>query len=221
MKKLKYISILFALTLSISLFSQENKKPLTVDGVLTKITPSENLDFWILVKNNDGINEEIYTSGTKKEYTTQTSGFKLIPVEKTFYYIVYSKKGNIEYITEIAALKGFFGKINNAQEAALSAFLEGYFIDEHFTDVAANYYEDVKNYYLDLGKITSKECPYQKKYFTLTVNKATGEISNVKENGTYIEVYTKKCTNNPRLLKIENKVEQQEEPKKQSSKAKK
>jgi hypothetical protein len=82
---------------------------------------------------------------------------------------------------------------------------EGYFVDEEFNDLAGNYAEDNKNYYLEIGKLTSKECPYQKKHFNITVNKATGEVSNIKDDGTYIELYNKKCTNNPRLLKIEKK----------------
>jgi len=188
---------------------------------LTKIVPNDKIDFWALVYNNYGRNEEIKTSGTKKDYIPQFSGFSLAPADESFYYVVYSKAGNLNYITEINGLKDLIGKIDNAEEAALSAVLDGYIIDEQFTDVAANYYEDSTNYYLDLGKVTSKECPYQKTHFTLTVNKVSGKISKVEDNGTYIELYTKKCPNNPRLLKIEKKEEPQDEPKKKPSKKRK
>lgn len=188
---------------------------MNVESVLGKIIPDAKTDFWALVYNEYGRNTELKVSGKKKDYVPQFSGFNLRPASDSFYYIVYSSGGSISYITELKDLKGFMGKINNPEEAALSAVLEGYFIDESFVDVAANYYEDKTNYYLDLGKVTSLECPYQKKHFTLTVDKTTGAISNVKENGTYMEVYNKKCTNNPRLLKIEKKEEPKDDPKKQ------
>lgn len=203
------------------MFSQEKKKFFSVQNVLAKIIPNNQVDFWALVQNNYGKNEELKISGNKKDYVPQFSGFNLSPTEDSFYYIVYSKAGKLNYITEISGLKDFIGKVDNAEEAALSAVLEGYIIDEQFVDVAGNYYEDKTNYYLDLGKVTSKECPYEKKHFTLTVNKATAQISQVKENGTYIELYTKKCPNNPRLLKIEKKEEPKDEPKKKPAKKRK
>ncbi|MCY0969064.1 hypothetical protein [Chryseobacterium wangxinyae] len=209
------ISIILFLFLGTFLFSQEKKKFFNTQNVLAKIIPNDKIDFWALIQNNYGKNEELKTSGTKKDYTPQFSGFNITPTEDSFYYIVYSKGGNTSYITEISGLRDFIGKVDNAEEAALSAVLDGYIIDEQFVDVAGNYYEDKTNYYLDLGKVTSKECPYEKKHFTLTVNKATAQISQVKENGTYIELYTKKCPNNPRLLKIEKKEEEpKDEPKK-------
>ena len=84
----------------------------------------------------------------------------------------------------------------------------------HFIQKLKDLPEDISNYYLDLGKLISKECPYQKKHYTLTISKVTGTINFVKDNGSYIELYNKKCTNNPRLLKIEKKEEPKDEPKK-------
>lgn len=164
----------------------------------------------MLVYNSYGKNQEIRTSGDKKDYTPQFAGFNLFPDEDSFYYIAYATGGKMNYITDLEDLKKFVGKIDNAEEAAIVLTADGYMVDEEFKDVAGNYYEDSANYYLDLGKLTSKECPYQKTHYTLTVNKATGTVSKVKDNGTYIELYNKKCANNPRLLKIEKK----EEPKK-------
>ena len=213
----------FFLTLGVFLYSQDKnkKKFLSTQNVLSKIIPNDKIDFWVLVQNNYGRNEELKISGTKKDYLPQSSGFNITPTEDSFYYIVYSKAGKINYITEVAGLKDLIGKVDNAEEAALSAVLDGYLIDEQFVDVAGNYYEDKTNYYLDLGKVTSKECPYEKKHFTLTVNKATAQVSKVMENGTYIELYTKKCANNPRLLKIEKKEEPVDEPKKKPVKKRK
>lgn len=212
------ISLLFFLFLSTLAFSQEKKKFFNIHNVLLNIIPNHTVDSWTLVHNNYGKNEEIKTSGTKKEYVPQFAGFNIVPAEDSFYYIAYSKGGKVNYITALPDLKDFIGKVDNAEEAALLAVLEGFVIDEQFVDIAGNYYADKTNYYLDLGKVTSKECPYQKTHFTLTVNKASGAITQIKDNGTYIELYTKKCPNNPRLLKIEKKEEPKDEPKKQPAK---
>ncbi|WP_228376413.1 hypothetical protein [Chryseobacterium sp. JAH] len=209
---------MFFLLLGIFIFSQEKKKNFSTQNVLTRIIPNDKIDFWVLVQNNYGKNEELKIAGTKKDYLPQSSGFNITPTEDSFYYIVYSKGGKINYITEINGLKDFIGRVDNVEEAALTQVLEGYVIDEQFADVAGNYYEDGTYYYLDLGKVTSKECPYEKRHFTLMMNKATAQISQVKENGTYIELYTKKCANNPRLLKIEKKEEPKDEPKKKPAK---
>jgi len=194
--------------------AQEKKKFSSNQNILKSIIPNDKTDFWVLVYNTYGKDQEIKVSGTKKSYTPQFSGFDLFPDEDSFYYIAYSKNGQMNYVNDLAGLKTFIGKIDNVQEAAIDATVEGYFVDEEFEDIAGNYYEDKTNYYLDLGKLTSKECPYQKTHYTLTVNKSTGAVTHVKDNGTYIELYNKKCPNNPRLLKIEKKEEKQDEPKK-------
>ena len=221
MKILKNTGVLVLMFFSVFVFSQEKKKFTNTQNVLAKIIPNDKFDFWVLVYNSYGKNQEVKASGTKKDYLPQFSGFDLTPSEDTFFYIVNSKGGKISYITELKDLKPFIGDIDNAEEAALSAVLEGYIIDEEFVDLAANYYQDAKNYYLDLGKVTSKECPYQKKHFTITVSKSAGKIENIKENGSYIELYNKKCINNPRLLKLEKKEETKDDPKKQPAKKRK
>ncbi|WP_213277575.1 hypothetical protein [Chryseobacterium indologenes] len=202
-------TILTFLLLGVLVFSQEKKKFSSIPNILQQINPGNRVDSWILVYNSYGKGEEIKISG-KVDYTPQFSGFNLFPSEDSFYYIAYSEGGKVNYITDIEGLKKFIDRIDNAQEAAVMLAAEGYMVDEEFKDLAGNYHEDKSNYYLDLGKLTSKECPYQKTHYTVTVNKSTGAVSNVKDNGTYIELYNKKCANNPRLLKIEKK----EEPKK-------
>lgn len=211
-----YITV-FSLLFGAYTYAQDKTNFVNIESILKRITPNDKTDFWILVNNEYGKNNEVKVSGTKKEYTVQTAGFNISPREDSFYYIVYSKGGNLNYITQLDQLKNFIGKIDNVEEAAISATLEGYVVDEEFAHVAANYYQDANNYYLDLGKLTSKECPYQKKHYTLTVSKVTGAISNVQDNGSYIEVYTKKCTNNPRLLKLEKKEEPKDDVKKKST----
>ncbi|NML68928.1 hypothetical protein HHL23_03850 [Chryseobacterium sp. RP-3-3] len=195
-------------------YSQDKKNFSNIPNILQQIIPNDRIDSWVLVYNSYGKNQEIRTSGDKKDYTPQFSGFNLFPDKDSFYYIVYATGGKMNYITDLEGLKKFVGKIDNAEEAAIILTTDGYMVDEEFKDVAGNYYEDSANYYLDLGKLTSKECPYQKTHYTLTVSKSSGAISKVKDNGTYIELYNKKCANNPRLLKIQKKVEPKDEPKK-------
>ncbi|WP_160138201.1 hypothetical protein [Chryseobacterium sp. c4a] len=195
-------------------YAQEKKKFSSIPNTLQRIEPDDKVDSWTLVYNSYGKGEEIKISGGKLNYTPQFSGFNLFPNEDSFYYIAYSSGGKINYILDTEALKKFVGKADNAQEAAILLAADGYMIDEEFKDLAGNYHEDQTNYYLDLGKLTSMECPYQKTHYTVTVNKKTGLVSNIKDNGTYIELYNKKCANNPRLLKVEKK----EEPKKDEPK---
>ncbi|RNA60970.1 hypothetical protein D1631_02980 [Chryseobacterium nematophagum] len=216
MKKITCKLILFIVTfLGIWTYSQEKENFLNIPNILQKIVPNSGISSWILLYNDGGKDQPIVTSGAKPNYTPQSSGFDLFPEEDSFYYIAYSQGGKVGYVTDLQALKIFIGKIDNVQEAAIAATMDGYFVDEEFKDIAGNYYEDGTNYYLGLGKLTSKECPYQKKHYTLTINKSTGEISEVDDHGAYIELYNKTCTNNPRLLKLEQK---KEEPKEEPTK---
>ncbi|MDR6921307.1 MULTISPECIES: hypothetical protein [Chryseobacterium] len=210
----RIIAFIF-LFLGILGYAQEKKiKFSSISNILQHVTPNDKVDSWVLVYNSYGKNQEIKKSGGKIEYTPQFSGFNLFPSETSFYYIAYSTGGKMNYITDLEGLRKFVGKIDNAEEAAILLTAGDYMVDEEFTDIAGNYYEDSSNYYLDLGKLTSKECPYQKTHYTLTVNKSTGVISSIKDNGTYIELYNKRCPNNPRLLKIQKKEEPKDDSKK-------
>ncbi|WP_294286953.1 hypothetical protein [uncultured Chryseobacterium sp.] len=201
-------------------FSQEKKQFSSVPGLLQRIVPNMKTDSWVLVHKSYGRDEVLKQVGAVKDYTSPSSGFNIgIAGEDEFYYIVYAAGGKTGYITDLEGLKKIVGKADDVQEAAILAATDGYIIDEEFKDMAGNYYEDSSNYYLDLGKLTSTECPYQKKHYTLTVGKSSGIITDVKDNGAYIELYNKKCTNNPRLLKIEKKEEPKDEPKKKPSRS--
>lgn len=212
-------SLFIFMFLGIFSFSQEKKNFSSIQNILQRLTPNQKVDFWTLVYNNYGKDQAVVTSGGKKDYTPQSSGFDFFPDENSFYYIAYSQAGKMNYITDIQDLKPFIGKIDNIEEAVVAATIDGYFVDEEFKHLAGNYYTDQSNYYLDLGKLTSLECPYQKKYFTLTISKSTGNITDIKDNGSYIELYNKKCTNNPRLLKLEKKEEPKDESKKKSTRS--
>ncbi len=214
--------ILVFLFLGAFVFSQEKKQFPNVSALLQRISPNMKVDSWLLIHKSYGKDIVLKQVGAVKNYTSPSSGFNVgIAEEDEFYYIVYSAGGKTEYVTGLEGLKKFIGKADDVQEAAVLAAADGYIIDEEFKDMAGNYYEDKSNYYLDLGKLTSTECPYQKKHYTLTVSKVSGTITEVKDNGAYIELYNKKCTNNPRLLKIEKKIEPKDEPKKKPSRSRK
>jgi hypothetical protein len=214
-------SLFVFIFLGIFSYSQEKKQFSNVSNILQNIIPNTKTDSWVLIHKSYGKDNIIKQSGVVKDYIPQSSGFNIgIAEEDEFYYIVYSSGGKTEYITDLDGLKKFVGKVDDIEDAAIFAATEGYIVDEEFRDMAGNYYDDKSNYYLDLGKLTSKECPYQKKHFTLTINKSTGTIINVKDNGAYIELYNKKCTNNPRLLKIVKKEEPKDEPKKSTKSTK-
>ncbi|WP_415324840.1 hypothetical protein [Chryseobacterium sp. MMS23-Vi53] len=216
MKKILFKISLFAF-LGIGMVSQaqEKKQFSNVSSILQSIVPNIKTSSWMLIHSSYGKDQILKQSGPKTDYVTQSSGFNIGVVEEgEFYYIVYSAGAKTEYITTMEGLKTFIGKVDDIQEAVIAAAVDGYFIDEEFKDLAGSYTEDKSNYYLDLGKLTSKECPYQKKHFTLTINRSSGNITDIKDNGSYIELYNKKCTNNPRLLKIEKKEEPKDEPKK-------
>ncbi|REC46379.1 MULTISPECIES: hypothetical protein [Chryseobacterium] len=201
-------------------YAQEKKHFSNVSSILQNIIPNVKATSWLLIHSSYGKDRILKQSGAAIDYVSQTSGFNIgIAEENEFYYIVYVSGGRTEYITTLEGLKNFVGKPDDIQDAAISAATDGYIIDEEFRDIAANYYEDKSNYYLNLGKLTSTECPYQKKHFTLTISKSTGIITEAKDNGSYIELYNKKCTNNPRLLKIEKKEEPKDEPKKKPTRS--
>lgn len=201
-------------------YAQEKKHFSNVSSILQNIIPNVKATSWLLIHSSYGKDHILKQSGATTDYVSQTSGFNIgIAEENEFYYIVYVSGGKTEYITTLEGLKNFVGKPDDIQDAAISAATDGYIIDEEFRDIAANYYEDKSNYYLNLGKLTSTECPYQKKHFTLTISKSTGIITEAKDNGSYIELYNKKCTNNPRLLKIEKKEEPKDESKKKPARS--
>lgn len=201
-------------------YAQEKKHFSNVSIILQNIIPNVKASSWLLIHSSYGKDHILKQSGASIDYVSQTSGFNIgIAEENEFYFIVYVSGGKTEYVTTLEGLKNFVGKPDDIQDAAISAATDGYIIDEEFRDIAANYYEDKSNYYLNLGKLTSTECPYQKKHFTLTISKSTGIITEAKDNGSYIELYNKKCTNNPRLLKIEKKEESKDEPKKKPARS--
>lgn len=188
---MKKYSLLFLLLFSAFGIAQEKKNFTSLDKIISAIEPSAKS--WALLKNT----EELINKGDFYDYQFQSEGFKLDPNEETFYYIAYSNGGKVNYITSLHELGKFIGKINNVEEAAIKAITEGYYIDLEFKDIAANYYQKNGNYFLEIGKITSLECPYQKRSYSLIINEVTGKITTAKENETYTEIYKKDCKNNP------------------------
>lgn len=183
---------LFLLAISPFLsFAQEKKSFSNVDKVLSSIIP--NSQSWALLKNN----EELKNVGDFYDYQYQEKGFKLNPGEEDFYYIAYLKEGKTKYITSLSELDDFIGKIDNVNDAAVKAIAHGYYIDLEFKNIAGSYHEENNLYVFEIGKITSEKCPFEKRSFTLKMDKNTGEILSSEENETYTTIYLKDCENNP------------------------
>lgn len=194
MKKLIILSLSI---FSIGIFAQQKTQFNGSEYLLKSVVMNEDFNFYRLIYNRDGIDYPIKTIGDDHEYNPQTSGFKLDDYDDGYYYIVLGKDGKITYVTELSDLKTFIGTIDNGEEAAIEGIINGYVIDEEFENLAANFHESGENFIVELGKVTSEVCPYQKKFYQLTVNKTTGKIIDEKEKGVYHEIYDKTCENNP------------------------
>lgn len=196
-------------------FAQEKTNFTSLPNIVKQIYPNEKLDTWAIYHVEDGAVQELKKVGTIAETSMPEQGFGLHPHAGTsYYYIAYTKAGKKNYVTTNEDLKKFIGKVDNVQEAAILGMLDGYFFDSEYKDYAGNYREDAKNYYIELGKITSTQCPLQKNHFIVTVPKGSSEIEKVDDVGKYMELYMKSCKNNPRLLKL--KEEHQAEVKREA-----
>lgn len=216
---MKHLFSIIALSCFSLIFGQEKNYFTSGSELLKQIIPNGKPEKWLLIYNDGETEKELRNYGKLLGFETQSEGFRLDPYSgKDFYYIVVQKSGKTSYIKDLETLKQFIGKADNFQEAVLLSLSDGYFIDYEFNNIAGNYWEDDGNYYFNLGKVTSTECPYQKTHYILTVSKTSGEISDIKDLGTYIEVYQKKCTNNPRLLKLKREPEPEPEKPKKSKK---
>lgn len=181
------------------------KTPVTdANLLLKKINPNNGVS-WVVVHNEYAHDTEIQSSG-KINYMPQFSGFKIDADDEGFYYIAQSAKGNISYITDLAALKSFIGTVDNGEEAVLALLSQGYFPDLGYKDLAANYQDKGKTFVVEMSKITSASCPLAKSYYELTVDKKTGAILQEKDLGRYSEIYNKDCTNNPHYAELEKQI---------------
>lgn len=201
---------LFIATLSLvftSVFSQQKQQFNGAEYLLKSIvTNDNNIGSWKLIYHRDGVDHSIKTVGIDIGYLPQNDGFKLDDYDNGFYYIVYGNAENPLYIKTLPDLKRFLGTMDNGEEAAIQGVIKGYVIDEEFENLAANFHP-VGNYYMvELGKVTSEKCPYQKKFYQLSVDKNTGEIVSEKEKGVYFEVFDKTCENNPHYDALKEQV---------------
>lgn len=217
---MKNIFLFIFSAFGVLVFSQEKKNFTTTQNILKALQPNERMDSWTLVYNHYSRDEVIKTTGKGTDYMPQFSGFRLSNEDEGFYYIAKSAGGKTSYITDTEQLRKFIGTVDNGEEAAIIGILDGYFLDEEFEDLAGNYYADAQNFYVELGKVTSKECPFEKTHFMLTVNKKSGTIINVKDNGEYFEVYSTACANNPRMQNYKKELEPYVPPKKARTKKK-
>lgn len=209
-----FLAIIFFLFAQVS--GQEKKNFGNSESLLRAISPG-SINSWMLISNIDGKENSIYSTKKIENYASQDSGFQLINNAGQFYYIVYNEGNDVKYITDIASLKSFVGTIDNAAEAALTAIADGYFLDAEFHHLAGNYIENKENYILELGKITSTSCPLGKSHFEIIINKKSGNITSVKDNGVYNEVFDKSCENNPHYTQLQKQVEEAKANKEQEA----
>ena len=200
---MKHFSLLlFGLIGSMS-FAQQKVNFTSLPNIVKQIQPNEKFDNWAIYHVEDGHAAELKKMGTIVESEMPSEGLGLHPHAGTsYYYMAYSKAGKKYYVTTSEDLKKFVGKVDNPQEAAILAMLDGYFFDSEYKDYAGNYKEDAKNYYVELGLVTNTQCPLQKNHFIITVPKGGNSIEKVDDVGKYMELYMKSCKNNPRLLKL-------------------
>ena len=204
----KIFAILF-FVVSGFVFSQSGMKTtfISAENILKKIMPDQKIDSWTLVYNIYARDHIIKSQG-KVNYLPQFKGFSIDSHSDGFYYIAYSEKGTISYVTDLQNLRYFAGTVDNPEEAAIIAIAEGFEIDFEFKDYAANYQNAGEDYLIEAGKVTSENCPLSKNHYMLSVNRKTGKISGVKDLGQYFEIYGKDCQNNPHHSAIKTQMEE-------------
>ena len=178
-------------------FSQEKKSFEHTYTLFKNLAPNEKLDYWAVYFFDGDQTITLKQYGGKRPTEKSELGFLKSPIDHSYYYIVTEKAGKKNIITNEDGLKKFIGKIDNVQEAAIHAILKGYFVDEEYQSVAGSYTEDKENYYLDLGIVSSENCPFAKTNYHLTVDKTSGILLNAKAGTVYFEKYRKECKNNP------------------------
>ena len=204
---MKKSSLFFALFLFLNIFGQEKKNFTNTESLLKGIQPDKSITSWQLISNEYSRSSLVKSYGNKIDFLPQTSGFQLIENPDQYYFIAYNKNGKTSYVTDKTELKNFIGKIDNAEEAAIIALFSGYFLDEEFLNLAGNYRQTPDSYIVELAKISSQKCPLSKSHYEISVNKKSGEITLVKDNGNYSEVYDKTCENNPHYSALQKQID--------------
>lgn len=208
---IKKYSLFAFLLFAVLCFGQKNDKVLinNAESLLKKIIPNDKTESWTLIYN-EYARDKVLKSGTKNNYLPQFSGFKLNNATEGYYYIAAAKGDSYTYITDLTTLQSFIGTIDNGEEAALLAITKGYLVDYEFKEYAANYRNVGNSYEVEVGKITSTECPMAKSHFMLTIDKKTGSISESGDLGRYFELYGKDCKNNPHYAALEKQMQEAE-----------
>ena len=214
---MKNTSLFIFFLLFANVFGQTKTNFADTESLLYEIKPDKSITSWMLIFNEYGRDKIIKSTKKMENYSPQESGFQLIKNEDQFYYIVYSEGNETKYITDFTGLKSFLGTIDNPQEAAIIGILEGYFLDSEFKNLAGNFISNKETFVVELGKITTTKCPLAKNSFELTIEKKSGKITSVKDNGVYNEVYDKTCANNPHNAVIEEQMKDAEAKKVQDA----
>ncbi|MBS1548854.1 MAG: hypothetical protein JSS94_03165 [Bacteroidetes bacterium] len=193
-------SLIFCFLFSMSFYfvkAQEKKNFDHTYTIFKHLQPNEKWDYWATYFFDGDQHHQLKQYGGKKNKEISDTGFLHSPIDHSYFYIVVEKAGKKQIITDAEGLKKFIGAIDNVYEATALALLKGYFIDEEYQSIAGSYSEDKENYFLDLGLVTSENCPFAKTNYHVTMDKKSGLILNAKAGQVYFEKYRKECKNNP------------------------
>lgn len=212
---MKKFTIFISIFLITNVFGQTKITFSNTESLLKEIKPDKSVNSWMLVSSEYGREKVIKSSNKLNDYAPQDSGFQLVKNDDQFYYIVYLEGSTLKYIKNTDNLKSFLGTIDSPEEAAILGILDGYILDEEFKNLAGNYVDKKDSYAIELGKITTTSCPFAKNHYELTINKKSGKITSVKDNGVYNEVFDKSCANNPHNSMMEKQMEAAEAARKE------
>jgi hypothetical protein len=146
------------------------------------IIPDKAYKYWVFVHAG----QVIYSHGKrgKIKIAPQNTGFFIgcLPI-RCFSYIAYVDSGKVKYITSEKGFRTFIGKINNVEEAFLTVFSEGMYINNsHF---GQGYKRTDDGYELLVEKLYP--CPYKLETIWLKVNQKgimKQEVRSVEKNGS-------------------------------------
>lgn len=131
----------------------------STETLISKITPSETYDSWILKYKHAHFDEEtLLKRGKWRRYrrkldsVSSNSGFFVACMPSLcYYYIVGIISNESHLIDNVAEFKRFIGNIDNLAELELIVRLNGYRIDRD-TLLLGSYFETDQGYYLYMTK---------------------------------------------------------------------
>ena len=194
--------------LSLITYGQDRKVEIkNSEQIFNAILPDEDIKSYKIISKQYA-NEKIIKAKGDFFHIPQFKGIKFHPSDEHYFYIAYQKGNELYYSTDLESLMTFMGTINTPQEAVLLAMSQGYFPDFEHHHFAGNYEMKNGEYFIELSKITSENCPYAKNNFLISVHALTREIKELKDISRYFVIYDKDCTNHPITEELKKQMEQ-------------